>query len=234
MNARFRIGRARDFVLASAACGVLLLGVAASASAGTLDQQQAVGSGDARVGTDESLAQTFTAGLTGGLDRIDLLLGSDGSGPTVPLTVEIRSASSGPPGPTVLATGSVPPSAVSLADAWTPITFATAVPVTAGTQYAIVAYSSVDMANSYFWGLEFDNPYPAGANFFQTVSPPDGPWTLTALDGDQAFKTYVAVPASPAPPPDQPAPKHKKCKKHKKKHRSAVPAKKGCHKKKHH
>jgi hypothetical protein len=216
----------RRIGMACGVAGVLFLGAAGAASAGTLDQQQAAGSGDARVESGESLAQTFTAGLTGGLDRVDLLLGADGSGPSVPLTVEIRSVSSGSPGSTVLAAGSVPPSAVGLTDAWIPITFAAAPTVTAGTQYAIVAYSSVDHANSYFWALEFGDPYAAGANFFQTSTPPDGTWTLTALDGDQAFKTYVAVPTPPAPPTGQPAAKHKKCKKHRKKHRSAESAKK--------
>jgi hypothetical protein len=201
-----------------------------AALADTLDQQQPAGGSDARVQSDESLAQTFTAGLTGGLDRIELLLGAPDSVPTVPLTVEIRDGSAGSPGTSVLAAGSVAPSAVGSTDAWVPITFATAAQVAAGTQYSIVAYSSVDNAHSYFWALEFDNPYPAGANFFQTISPPSGTWTLTALDGDQAFKTYVEVPAPPAGPTAKPA--KKKCKKHKKKHRGASAAKKKCKKKK--
>jgi hypothetical protein len=219
--------------LIGVACLALALAPGA-ALADTLDQQQPAGTSDARVESGESLAQTFTAGLTGGLDRVELGLGADGSGANLPLTVEIRDVSGGSPGPAVLATASVPPSAVGLTDSWVPIGFATAVPVTAGTQYAIVAYSSVDNAHSYFWALEFDDPYPAGANFFQTVTPPNGTWTLTALDGDQAFKTYVEVPAPPAGPTGQPPAARKKCKKHKKgkkKHRAASAAKKKCKKK---
>jgi len=184
--------------LIGAACSALALAPGA-ALADTLDQQQPAGGGDVRIQSDESLAQTFTAGLTGGLDRVELLVGAPDSVPSVPLTVEIRDVSGGSPGAAVLATGTVPPSAVSSTDAWVPITFATGVPVTAGTRYSIVAYSSVDNAHSYFWAIAFADPYPAGADFFQTASPPGPTWTLSGLGGDQAFKTFVEVPA-PAPP----------------------------------
>jgi hypothetical protein len=185
----------------------------AAALADTLDQQQPAGGSDVRIQFDESLAQTFTAGLTGGLDRIDLLLGAPDSTPDAPITVEIRDVSAGSPGTTVLATGSVPPSAVSSTDAWVPITFGTAVPVTAGTQYSIAAYSSVDNTHSYFWAIDFPDPYPAGATFYQTVSPPGPTWTLASLGGDQAFKTYVEVPAQPTGPTGKRAAAKKRCKK---------------------
>jgi hypothetical protein len=211
--------------------------VPGAALADTLDQQQPNSDADTAVQAMESEAQTFTAGLTGGLDRVELLLGADSSGPNAPLTVEIRNVSGGSPGTTVLTTGSVSPSAVSSTDTWVPITFATAAPVTAGTQYAIVAYSSVDNTHRYVWGFKFGTPYPAGQPFVQTVSPPGPTWTLSVLIGDQAFKTYVDVPptAVPAvPTPTAPAsPVHKKkCKKKKKHKRAAAAAKKKCKKKK--
>jgi len=206
------------------AATVLLPG---TALADTLDQQQPNGGSDARVQSDESLAQTFTAGLTGGLDRVELLLGAPDSTPTDPLTVEIRNASGGSPGTTVLASASVAPSAVGSTDAWVPIIFTTAAPVTAGTQYAIAAYSPVDNTHSYFWAIDFPNPYQAGGSFYQTITPPGPTWTPASLGGDQAFKTYVDVPAAGG----QPAPVKKKCKKKRKKHRSVVTAKK-CKKKK--
>jgi hypothetical protein len=185
-----------------------------TALADTLDQQQPSGGSDVRVQSTESLAQTFTAGLTGGLDRIELLVGAPDSTPDAPMTVEIRDVSAGSPDTTVLATGSVAPSAVSSTDAWVPVTFSTAVPVTAGTPYSIVAYSSVDNTHSYFWAIDFPDPYPAGATYYQTVSPPGPTWTLAALGGDQAFKTYVEVPASPATgPTGKRAAAKKRCKK---------------------
>jgi hypothetical protein len=182
--------------------------------ADTLDQQQPMGGSDVRVQSTESLAQTFTAGLTGGLDRIELLLGAPDSTPDAPLTVELRNVSGGSPGTTILAAGSVPPSAVSSTDAWVPITFGTAAPVTAGTPYSIVAYSPVDNTHSYFWAIDFPDPYPAGASFYQIVSPPGPTWTLAGLGGDQAFKTYVEVPAPPATgPTGKRAAAKKRCKK---------------------
>jgi hypothetical protein len=212
--------------------GILVLCCAASvlapgtALADTLDQQQPNGGGDVKVDTpDESLAQTFTAGLTGPLDRVELLLGYPDSAPDAPLTVEIRDTSGGSPGTTVLASGSVAPSAVSANDAWVPITFGTATPVTAGTKYAIVAYSAADSSHSYFWAIDYPDPYPAGGSFY-SASPPNSTWTPAAFGGDQAFKTYVEVPPTTGQPPPG---KTKKCKK--KKRKRAAEAKKKCKKK---
>jgi hypothetical protein len=217
--------RARIVGALMVCCGASVL-APGTALADTLDQQQPNGGSDVKVMAAESLAQTFTAGLSGGLDRVELLLSYPDSVPDSPLTVEVRDASGGSPGPTVLAAGSVPASAVSTSDAWIPITFSAAAPVTAGTKYSIVAYSPVDSTHSYFWAIQFPDPYPAGGSFYQTVTPPGPTWTPAALGGDQAFKTYVQVPASPAAGPVK-----KKCKKKRKKHRSAFTAKK-CKKKK--
>jgi hypothetical protein len=220
-------------VLAVVGCLASLV-VPGAALADTLDQQQPEGDADTQVQNLESEAQTFTAGLTGGLDRVELLLGHFDSVPNAPMTVEIRDVSGGSPGTTVLATGSVPPSAVSSTDTWVPIAFATAAPVTAGTQYSIVVYSSVDNTHNYVWGFKFGTAYPAGAPFLQTISPPGPMWEPSILIGDQAFKTYVEVPAPPAGPTGQPPVTKKKCKKHKKgkKKRAASAAKKKCKKKK--
>jgi hypothetical protein len=205
-------GRTLGFVI-GAAC--LLPALAPSAAiADTLDQQQPTGGSDVRVDTGESLAQTFTAGLTGPLDRVELLLGAFDSPPDAPMTVEVRNVSGGSPGTTVLASGSVAPSSVSPAEAWVQIPFGTTAPVTAGTKYSIVVYSSVDTSHSFFWAIDFPDPYPAGASFYQTASPPNSTWTLAALGGDQAFKTYVDVPPSGATgPTGRRAAAKRKCKK---------------------
>jgi hypothetical protein len=209
-------------------CCVAAVLAPGTALADTLDQQQPNGGSDVKVDTpDESLAQTFTAGLTGPLDRVELLLGYPDSAPNAPLTVEIRNTSGGSPGTTVLTSGSVAPSAVSANDAWVPITFGTPTPVTAGIRYAIVAYSATDSSHSYFWAIHFPDPYTAGGSFY-SASPPNSTWTLAALGGDQAFKTYVEVPpTSGQPPPGN----TKKCKK--KRHKRAAEAKrKKCKKRK--
>jgi hypothetical protein len=215
----------------SAGCAALLLGIATTASAGTLDQQQttfgAFSSGG--VNSSQSLAQTFTAGITGRLDQADLVL-STFSSPTDPVTIEIRNAAGGLPGNTVLASTSIPISAIP-ADpnpAFVSATFGSPAAVVSGTQYALVAWST-NAAGSPGWSYQPNpaNPYPAGRGLNSQASPPGNDWDAPAGD-DFAFKTYV-VPS----PPAQPVP-HKKCKKHKKKHkRAAVAKKKKCHKKKH-
>jgi hypothetical protein len=223
----------RNFFVVSAGCAALLLGVATAASAGSLDQQQttfgAFTSGG--VNSSQSLAQTFTAGITGRLDQADLVL-STFSSPTDPVTVEIRDAAGGLPGNTVLARTSIPISAIP-ADpnpAFVSATFGSPAAVVSGTQYALVAWST-NVAGSPGWSYQVGpaNPYAAGRGVNSQASPPGNDWDGPAGD-DFAFKTYVA-PSPPQPPVSH----HKKCKKHKKKHKSGAQiAKKKCKRKKHH
>jgi hypothetical protein len=226
-----KLRSARAVIVGSAASAALLLGVAAPASAGTLDQQQtsfaAFSSG--AINSSESLAQTFTAGITGRVDQADLVLSKFFS-PTEPVTIEIRNVTGGVPGSTVLGSASIPVSAVP-ADpnpAFVPATFGTPAPVTAGTQYALVAWSP-DPAGNVGWSFQQStDPYSGGAGFNNDASPPSGNWNMPSGD-DFAFKTYVV----PSPPPVPTV--VKKCKKHKKKHKSGaeIAKKKKCKRKKH-
>ena len=80
--------RTRTFLI-TAVAGAAALIPAAGASAGTLDQQQTLLTfGGLQVDSTNSKAQTFTAGLTGQLDQVDLAL--SGLSLTTPLTVQIR------------------------------------------------------------------------------------------------------------------------------------------------
>jgi hypothetical protein len=177
--------------------------------AGTLDQQQTDSSGASyAIASNGSLAQTFTAGLSGGVDQVDLNLQRFGS-PTAPLSIEIRDVSGGVPGSTVLASHSVPISSVPTVRAFAPVSFATPAPVMAGIQYAIVAYSPTPFGNDYAWSVGGTaNPYPGGAGFGTPTFPPAGPWTQLSTQ-DLAFKTYVA----PAPATGRRSAALKKCKK---------------------
>ncbi len=174
-----------------------------TALAGALDQQQNDASGPGTtVDVTQSLAQTFTAGLGGGLDQVDLELRRSAGVPTAPLIVEIRDVSGSTPGTTILASHSLPASAVtSLTGAFVPISFATPAPVSAGLRYAIVAYSATTGGNLYAWGGSpaATNPYAGGAAFFVSNSPPTGSWTSVGTR-DLAFKTYVTPPADKTPP----------------------------------
>jgi hypothetical protein len=215
----------RRIGLVSGVGAALLLGIAAPASAGTLDQQQTTFNTDAGMFATQSIAQTFTAGITGGLDRADLLIFKSPGDPTEPLTVEIRNTSAGAPGASVLASASVPTSAIGEAAAFVPVTFATPAAVTVGTRYALVAYNARATNTWGGWNYQNTTDAYAGGEGFNSGGPlPPQNWNAQPGD-DYGFKTFVTPPA-----PGQPA--KKKCKKKKNKKRSAGSAKKKCKKKK--
>jgi hypothetical protein len=210
-------------VVAFAACAL----APSAALAGTLDQQQTdVSGGDAYVDSAQSLAQTFTAGLTGNLDRVDLSLRVL-NGPTVPMAVQIRNATAVSPGSTVLASQSIPPSGITGSFAFVPITFAAPASVAAGTHYAIVAFSTTASPMDYSWAKSSISVYAGGDASYVPTSPPSGSWLPVSGSGpaDLAFKTYVA-PLAAVPPTGERAAALKKCRK-KHSHR----AKKRCKKK---
>jgi hypothetical protein len=96
----------------------------------------------------------------------------------------------------VLAAQSVPASSIAAAGSWVTVDFATPAPVTAGSQYAVLAYSSpLSMTQFYEWGYAGD-VYAGGRFTFASSSPPSGPWTPGSTN-DLAFKTYVAPPKAP-------------------------------------
>jgi hypothetical protein len=226
--------------LAASAAGAFLVAATTPAFAGTLDQQQTTSNLDQGLFSNESGAQTFTAGITGSLDQADLELLKAGTPPAT-VTVEIRTVSAGVPTAAVLGSRTISTSPIGTAGAFVPVSFAPPVPVTAGTQYALVAYSEGASGNAVGWRTQnAGDPYPGGDFFLDNADPlPPGTNWLEGEDADDdfAFKTYV-VPSPPSPPssPQPPASSvtKKKCKKHKKKHkRSAESAKKKkCKKKK--
>jgi hypothetical protein len=211
------------------AIGLAAAGLAAfgpgTALAGTLDQQQTdAGGGTASVSITVSQAQTFTAGIRGGVDQVDLHLSTVTT--TTPLIVEIRDSAFGIPGTTVLASGSIP-AAQNLAPTFVPVQFATPAPVIPGTSYAIVAYTA-DIGWAWGHRLSGQDLYQGGQALSSATSPPSV-FLPAAPTFDFAFKTYVA-PSPPTGGPGGPSGKRaaalKKCKKKKSKK-----AKKKCKKK---
>ena len=183
---------------------VALLVAVPAAGAGTLDQSQPViGNGSAFVSSNVSTAQTFTSGLTGRLDQVDLAVSRAGAPVILPLTIQIRTTSGGVPSTTSLATANLPGASIPVA--FTPpgflsVALAPSVPVTAGVQYAIVLSSGTcGFSNCFHWGFPpGTNPYAGGAAL---QSPSGGPWAATGFltNSDLAFKTYVAqAPATKA------------------------------------
>ena len=174
-----------------------------AAGAGTLDQSQPViGNGLAFVSSNVSTGQTFTSGLTGRLDQVDLAVSRAGAPGTLPLTIQIRTTSGGVPSATILATVDLPGASIPTASppGFLSVALAPSVPVTAGVQYAIVLSSgSCGFVNCFHWAFPLGgNPYAAGAAL-QSAS--GGPWAATGFltNSDLAFKTYVAqAPANKA------------------------------------
>lgn len=197
----------RIFLAGFTAAAVLLLAIAAPATAGTLDQQQTSANDNVGLTSTQSPAQTFTAGISGVLDQVDLLLLKVGSTPPASVTVEIRDTSAGSPSTAVLATASLPISAVGTTEAFVPVTFAySPALVAAGTQYAIVAYAPGTFGDTVGWSAQgTGNPYSSGALFTSADPlPPGGNW-MEQAGSDLAFKTYVGpAPASAAPPSVKP------------------------------
>ncbi len=217
--------------LAAAVSVTLLLGTAASASAGTLDQQQpTIGAMGLFAHSTQSLAQTFTAGVSGGLDQADLALSNFGS-PVANLYVEIRDGSSAGAGNQILASRNLPPSSVtSTTPAFVPVGFSPPAPVVAGHQYAIVAYSAAPFPNNYMWQEAGSDPYPPGAAFTNGASPPAGSWTDQS-PADFAFKTYVIPTPGPSGPTGQRAAALASCKMRAHKHNWSHRRLKKCRKK---
>ncbi len=187
-----RMGHAAVCKLALATA-VLALAPAALAPASTLDQFQADTSTYSNVagprggpGVTQSLAQTFTARISGTLEGVELNLSKDTAGE--PLVVELRAAGSdGAPGATVLAQTYLGAEQVSETGAW--LALGLSAPVTAGTAYAIVAYTSG--GSVYQWNSANTDSYSGGQGFFQPASPPGATWTMSV--GDRAFRTYLAA-----------------------------------------
>jgi hypothetical protein len=168
----------------------VMVAPAAAWASGKLDQSQTVHTGGLEIGGGP-VAQTFTAGLTGGLDRVDLFLkdAPPWSSP-LPLTVEIRDTSGGAPGSTVLASATVPTASMPWpGPRMVEVDFASPVPVVKGTQYAIVARPTGFAGFVWYGDDRTADVYSRGACWTWYASS----WHSVALE-DMTFKTYVVVP----------------------------------------
>ena len=154
-----------------------------------LDQQNTVvATGSAVAKSDVWLAQTFTAGATGTLTKVQLDLKHDVgfAGDTVTSVSIFPTDSGGSPTGSTLGTASVNASDVATIQAVVTFTGYN-VPVTAGTKYALVlGTNGSDGPHSVFWFHSGDNGYAAGSAF-------TGPSTWTGNAGiDRRFSTFVS------------------------------------------
>jgi hypothetical protein len=193
--------RARGMLLVGIAAGALTMS-ASAASADTLDQQQTDTSSPTPAYVTgpmtgpSSSAVTFTAGLSGALDRADLSLDCFVCSNTTGVTVQIRDTSAGAPGTNVLATASIPAASVPMSPVFIPVAFNAPATVHAGTQYAIVAFVASG-SDTYRWRAAAGTPYSGGRGFSSGATPPPTSWNPATVT--PAFKTYVIPTASQTP-----------------------------------
>lgn len=214
MRGRRAQGRARSgratltsfLALIGALVSLLAVPVAASA-AGTLDQHEEGATFNSGFNADSSAhAQTFTAGITGVLDHVEVLLSRTACDPGN-LTVQIRTTTpGGDPTSTVLASATVPSSSVttSFPPDWESVAFATPPPSVSGTRYAIVLTAPdgsipVDPGDPfcyYSWFATEGNPYAGGQGYVSF----DGGSTFSAEpSSDYNLRTFVAPPDTTPP-----------------------------------
>lgn len=175
---------------------VAIAAVPSTAATGTLDQSQTSTSGlSVTAAGSQWVAQTFTAGVMGDLDQVDLFLRRTGNPGDV--TVQIQTASDSTPSGIVLSSATLSETAVTDDFAWVSFEFGAPVRVTAGTQYAIVlsAANAAGFPNAlYTWNFVFGNPYAGGRLVLSSSSGSSwGDFASVFDDGDTAFKTYVTV-----------------------------------------
>jgi hypothetical protein len=181
--------------------------VLADAANDTLDQQQPNDTGgftdlcSVPATRSQVLAQTFTAGLSGPIDRVSVSLARRGFTDPGPITARITAVDTNSL-PTELALGSgtiasaagtVPPN--DAATVWVNIPLTAPAPVTAGTQYALVLNAPLAFcgtneteAYDYGWSEASAEVYAGGAAYAQIGGDPS--WISLGPD-DFAFKTYV-------------------------------------------
>ena len=159
---------------------------------GTLDQQNpGPSSGFFGICGPPRLAQTFTAGLTGSLDTVDLGLSLEGPASGDEAVVSILGTSSGvPQDGQVLATQAVPH--ISATNTTTTVVFASPASITAGTQYALVFGAPTCVPDGdHFYQWNFTADTYSGGQACSKVTTWSCPSTNTE---DFIFATYVTPP----------------------------------------
>jgi hypothetical protein len=203
----------RLFLLAAGLATLMIVAAGpALATVGTKDQFQESSAGTSTyvTGQGQMDAQLFTAGITGNLVQVDLYVDTIvEAGPLVvgpnltnAITVSIRAVVSGHPDSSSLGSWH---GVVSDED-WNGFAFAPAIPVVAGTQYAIVATPDTDQRLTLGGSCTVDDYTGGNAQIY------DGSWTSVASYDDGsciehwAFRTFVSTGSTPPPTASSDAP----------------------------
>lgn len=176
-QANFQAGTANSVDLTTSPGDVKL-----ASSAPVVDQQVTTQQFFEPLSTTQWRAQTFRAGISGQLTKVDLRLQLVGTAGTV--GVELRNVVNGLPGATVLASAST--SVSNTAAANYSIEFPTPATVSAGTNYAIVVRA---LTGGTYNVSRVGNDYANGA--FITTTNSGSSWASSNRDMGQ-WKTYVS------------------------------------------
>jgi hypothetical protein len=177
--------------------GLLQFQAASAASDPVLDQSQTLQNTSGMVGIVEPrLGEVFTAGVSGILDRVSVMLENYAPDPACgPVNISIRAVTDeGLPSEEEVGSGTIPLSAIPPAGspAWVDVLLVSPARVTADTGYALLLSISTNTIGDCFvlWGgyggADF-KPYPRG---YQVVKPL-GNWEKVLTNQDQTFTTYV-------------------------------------------
>lgn len=167
-------------------------------AAPTLDQSH-LGGGTLRdtIYGNRQLAQTFTVGLAGTLDSIELDLYYRRGAPTQAITVDVRGTTNGLPNGATQGFGSVQfdTSVLTTTFMLYSIDFSSfSIPVAVGDQLAIVLTSADDYSNAADWHQAYSNPYPGGRKY-NDLGTAGATWDTK--DYDAYFQTYVETEVQP-------------------------------------
>jgi hypothetical protein len=179
---------------------VILAAAAGSARAAVvLDQSNTGGNsafGAAIFGNfgGQSMAQTFTVGIGGILDHVDVYMEGVRGSPAANLELDVVNVAAGLPGATILASTSIAPGAL-LANAFNTFDVSAAnLAVTAGEALAFVVRTAATLSNDYIM-QGFDPNYAAGTAYVASFG---GGWTQPA-SMDLRFQTFVDAAEAPEP-----------------------------------
>jgi hypothetical protein len=173
-----------------------------SYAAGAVDQQSTACNGSIQSGGSQATGQTFTAGLPGFVDQIDVALVKQA--PTGGVTVQLRNVVGETPGTTVLGSATlddalIPQFGTVVGSPLIAIPLATPAPVVAGTKYSFVLFNP-NPASLFpcAFLLSATDIYRAGDAV--TTFDRGASWSKFAFM-DLAFRTYVSasLPSSPTP-----------------------------------
>lgn len=193
----------RTVLLLSVMATMILLAGSVALAASQLDQEQTEAPLSVGMDANYPMAQTFTAGVSGSLDKVSVHAYRVGTMEAGDMLVSIQTLDeSGLPSGTVLGAGSAPITdfSTNAPGGWVDISLTQPASVSAGKSYAIVtstASASPTGASFYGWGMAYNDPYPGGDAYDRT----SGQWAVRTDNGvpvDFAFKTFV-VPDDKAP-----------------------------------